>query len=257
VNQTTGGGAALVGVGPRRADHRRAARRAPRRPQRQRPRRAARPRVHRGGAVRHRRVRPPRGRVRGRRPRCRRRRCSCRASAWSSRSAWPRSSASSRARSTARRSATPRVTVARATFVGRRVHRAVLRVSSWAMVVTVGAADIQKQTAENGPGRRVRGPGRALGRRRRDARQRAVPHQRVRRHPELPQRRGPLPLRARPGAGAPRRTEPGQHAVGRPDRGIAGAERACASWSWPCSRVGGRPGAADVHLAVRHGRRSA
>ena len=100
------GVAALVGVGPRRADRRRAPRGAPRRPQRQRPRRAAGPGVHRGGAVRHRRVRPPRRRATRSRPRCRRRRCSCRASARSSRSAWPRSSASSRARSTARRSAT-------------------------------------------------------------------------------------------------------------------------------------------------------
>ena len=66
VNQTTGvelpwwawALAALIVVGHPRG--------APRRPQRQRPRRAADPGVHRGGAVRHRRVRSPRCGLRGR-----------------------------------------------------------------------------------------------------------------------------------------------------------------------------------------------
>jgi len=46
----------------------------------------------------------------------------------------------------------PRVTVARATFVAVGFTGLFYAVSSWAMVVTVGAADVQKQTAENGPG---------------------------------------------------------------------------------------------------------
>ena len=76
---------------------------------------------------------------------------SCRASAWSSRSAWPRSSASSRARSTAR-GPKPAGHGGQGHVHRRRVHGAVYAVSSWAMVVTVGAADVQKQAAENGPG---------------------------------------------------------------------------------------------------------
>jgi amino acid transporter len=46
----------------------------------------------------------------------------------------------------------PRVTVARATFVALGFTGLFYALSSWAMVVTVGPADLQKQTAEHGPG---------------------------------------------------------------------------------------------------------
>src|SRR6476661_4560578 len=46
----------------------------------------------------------------------------------------------------------PRVTVARATFIAVGFTGLFYALSSWAMVVTVGAGDIQKQSAENGPG---------------------------------------------------------------------------------------------------------
>jgi amino acid transporter len=46
----------------------------------------------------------------------------------------------------------PRVTVARATFVAVGFTGLFYALSSWAMVVTVGSADLQKQTAEHGPG---------------------------------------------------------------------------------------------------------
>ena len=46
----------------------------------------------------------------------------------------------------------PRVTVARATFVAVGFTGLFYAVSSWAMVVTVGPADLQKQATENGPG---------------------------------------------------------------------------------------------------------
>ena len=46
----------------------------------------------------------------------------------------------------------PRVTVARATFIAVGFTGIFYAVSAWAMIVTVGAADIQKQSAENGPG---------------------------------------------------------------------------------------------------------
>jgi amino acid transporter len=46
----------------------------------------------------------------------------------------------------------PRVTVARATFVAVGFTGLFYAVSSWAMIVTVGSGDIQKQATENGPG---------------------------------------------------------------------------------------------------------
>ena len=46
----------------------------------------------------------------------------------------------------------PRVTVARATFVAVGFTGLFYAVSSWAMIVTVGPADLQKQTGEHGPG---------------------------------------------------------------------------------------------------------
>jgi amino acid transporter len=46
----------------------------------------------------------------------------------------------------------PRVTVARATFIAVGFTGLFYAVSSWAMVVSVGASDLQKQTTENGPG---------------------------------------------------------------------------------------------------------
>jgi len=46
----------------------------------------------------------------------------------------------------------PRVTVARATFIAVGFTGIFYAVSAWAMIVTVGAGDIQKQSAENGPG---------------------------------------------------------------------------------------------------------
>jgi amino acid transporter len=47
---------------------------------------------------------------------------------------------------------TPRVTVARATFVALSFTGLFYALSSWAMVVTVGPADLQRQSAEQGPG---------------------------------------------------------------------------------------------------------
>jgi amino acid transporter len=44
------------------------------------------------------------------------------------------------------------VTVARATFIAVGFTGIFYAVSAWAMIVTVGAGDIQKQSAENGPG---------------------------------------------------------------------------------------------------------
>ena len=75
----------------------------------------------------------------------------------SSRSASPRSSASSRARSTARRSATRG-----SRWPGRRSSPSgspgcSTRVSSWAMIVTVGPPTMQKQTARERARRGVRG----------------------------------------------------------------------------------------------------
>lgn len=46
----------------------------------------------------------------------------------------------------------PRVTVARATFIAVGFTGLFYSLSSWSMLVTVGAADIQKQSTENGPG---------------------------------------------------------------------------------------------------------
>ena len=46
----------------------------------------------------------------------------------------------------------PRVTVARATFVAVGFTGLFYAVSAWAMIVTVGPTDLQKQTRENGPG---------------------------------------------------------------------------------------------------------
>jgi amino acid transporter len=46
----------------------------------------------------------------------------------------------------------PRVTVARATFVALGFTGLFYALSSWAMIVTVGPADLQRQTAEHGPG---------------------------------------------------------------------------------------------------------
>jgi amino acid transporter len=46
----------------------------------------------------------------------------------------------------------PRVTVARATFVAVGFTGLFYAVSAWAMIVTVGPTDLQKQTGENGPG---------------------------------------------------------------------------------------------------------
>ena len=46
----------------------------------------------------------------------------------------------------------PRVTVARATFVAVGFTGLFYALSSWAMIVTVGPTDLQKQTGENGPG---------------------------------------------------------------------------------------------------------
>ena len=46
----------------------------------------------------------------------------------------------------------PRVTVARATFIAVGFTGLFYAVSSWAMIVSVGSADIQKQATENGPG---------------------------------------------------------------------------------------------------------
>jgi len=46
----------------------------------------------------------------------------------------------------------PRVTVARATFVAVGFTGLFYALSSWAMVVTVGPSDLQKQAAEHGPG---------------------------------------------------------------------------------------------------------
>ncbi len=46
----------------------------------------------------------------------------------------------------------PRVTVARATFVALGFTGLFYALSSWAMVVTVGPSDLQKQAAEHGPG---------------------------------------------------------------------------------------------------------
>ena len=134
----------------------------------------------------------------------------------------------------------PRVTVARATFVAVGVHGAVLRACRRGQWSSPSApADLQKQSAENGPGVVFAGLAEHWGDGVADARQRAVPHQRVRRAAELPQRRGPLPVRARPGAGAADRVEPGQHPVGRPGRRFGGADRCSPSSSWPLFAVAG------------------
>ena len=159
------GVAAVVGVGRRRADRRRPARRAPRRPQRQRARRAAGAGVHRGGALRHRRVHPPRGTG---------------MSVAAALSAVVAVRAGGRRGLRVRRRRVHRLRVRRDLQRGvpqpaghggqghvrrRRVHRAVLR----AVVVGHGRHGRAGGPAEAGhrerARRRVRGPGRALGRR--------------------------------------------------------------------------------------------
>ena len=130
--------AAVVGVGRRRAALRRPARRAPRRPERACARGAVGTGVHRGRALRHRRVRSSRHKRVDARccvpclPRC-----SCQGWRRSSRSASPRSSASRQVRSTARSAATHGSRSpgqrSRSRFVGL-----FYAISSWAMLVTVG-----------------------------------------------------------------------------------------------------------------------
>ena len=146
----------------------------------------------------------------------------------------------------------PRVTVARATFVAVGFTGLFYAVSAWAMVVTVGAADLQKQTAENGPGVVFAGLAEHWG----DGVATLANvlfltsvfaallsfHNGVARYLFALGRERVLPAalsRVSTRSGGP----------------VAGslAQSALALVSSRCSPCRGRPGAADVHLAVRHG----
>ena len=232
--------AAVVGVGPRRADHRRAARREPRRPQRQRARRAVGPGVHRGACstTSARSATPPRAaRVRGRVVAVVAVRAGCRRGLRVRRRRVHRLRVG---RDLQRGGPQPAGHGGQGHLHRRRVHRAVLR------RVVVGHARHRRRRRPPEADRRRTGPA--------SCSRASAEHwgdgvatianllfltSVLRRAAELPQRRGPLPVRARPRAGAAGRAQPGRHPVGRPGRGLAGAERAAPSSSWRCSRCRG------------------
>ena len=131
----------------------------------------------------------------------------------------------------------PRVTVARATFIAVGFVGVFYAVSSWAMLVTVGPANIQQASTEE-CGFGARGARRALGQHGVHDCRDAVPHQQLRRAAQLPQRCGPLPVRARPRAGAAERARSRGSPLRWAGRWLAGPE--CAGLRRAgCFRTGG------------------